>query len=99
MLLLSYLFSVSVVSAEIDWRHFLCFRIVKTMFADSPLVSVDFMHDGVTLAVGSTRGKVFIYDLRSINTPVRVIHAHKSSVHCLGFQIHRGPLKVTGSMC
>ena len=31
-------------------------RSVKVMTADSPLTSVDFMSDGGTLAVGSTRG-------------------------------------------
>ena len=31
-------------------------RSVKVMTAESPLTSVDFMSDGGTLAVGSTRG-------------------------------------------
>ena len=34
----------------------LCLRSVKVMTAESPLTSVDFMSDGATLAVGSTRG-------------------------------------------
>lgn len=33
-------------------------RSVKVMTAESPLTSVDFMYDGATLAVGSTRGNI-----------------------------------------
>ena len=35
---------------------FVFVRSVKVMTAESPLTSVDFMSDGGTLAVGSTRG-------------------------------------------
>lgn len=59
---------------------------VKTMTADSPLTSIDVMADGATVAVGSTRGKIYIYDLRHGNVPVKTINAHKSSVQCLKFQ-------------
>ncbi|XP_046569527.1 protein NEDD1-like [Haliotis rubra] len=61
-------------------------RTLKTITADSPLTSVDIMHNGGTVAVGSTRGKIFIYDLRQGVTPVKRFSAHKSSVHCLKFQ-------------
>ena len=39
-------------------------RSVKVMTAESPLTSVDFMSDGATLAVGSTRGMLRCYVVR-----------------------------------
>ena len=40
--------------------------------AESPLTSIDLMNDGATLAVGSTRGKIYIYDLRQgMSAPVK----------------------------
>lgn len=59
---------------------------VKTMMAESPLTSLDVMSNGAIVAVGSTRGKIFMYDLRQGSTPMNVINAHKSSVQCLKFQ-------------
>ena len=56
------------------------------MAADSPLTSIDTLHDGVTVVVGSTRGKIFQYDLRMSSVPVKTLDAHKSSVQCLRFQ-------------
>ncbi|XP_020615589.1 protein NEDD1-like [Orbicella faveolata] len=61
-------------------------KSVKVMTAESPLTSVDFMSDGGTLAVGSTRGKIYIYDLRSGSSPVNTRLAHKTSVQSLSFQ-------------
>ncbi|KAI0240492.1 Protein NEDD1 [Lamellibrachia satsuma] len=63
--------------------------VVQTMVAESPLTSVSMMHDGTTLAVGSIRGKVYIYDLRKGSTPLKVIAAHKSSVKCMSFEAAR----------
>ena len=62
------------------------FRPVQTMTAESPLTAVDLMFDGATVAVGSTRGKIYVYDLRMGANPIRVTSAHKSSVHRLCFQ-------------
>ncbi|XP_013386003.1 protein NEDD1 [Lingula anatina] len=70
---------------------------VKSVTADSPLTSVDMLHDGVTVAVGTTRGMVHIYDLRQGMTPVRSLNAHKSSVQCLNFQSNYKPSKDSGS--
>ena len=64
------------------------------MSAESPLTSIDLMPDGATLAVGSTGGKVFIYDLRQGATPVKVLAAHSSSVQSLKFQHGAKPAKV-----
>lgn len=61
-------------------------KSVKVMTAEAPLTSVDFMSDGATLAVGSTRGKIYIYDLRSGSTPVSTTVAHKTSVQSLAFR-------------
>ncbi|KAJ7360047.1 Protein nedd1 [Desmophyllum pertusum] len=44
------------------------------------------MSDGGTLTVGSTRGKIYIYDLRSGSSPVNTTVAHKTSVQSLSFQ-------------
>nr|XP_010338485.2 protein NEDD1 isoform X1 [Saimiri boliviensis boliviensis]XP_010338486.2 protein NEDD1 isoform X1 [Saimiri boliviensis boliviensis] len=61
-------------------------KLVKTLVADTPLTAVDFMPDGATLAVGSSRGKIYQYDLRMLKSPVETISAHKTSVQCIAFQ-------------
>ncbi|KAL2775880.1 protein NEDD1 isoform b [Daubentonia madagascariensis] len=60
--------------------------VVKTLVADTPLTAVDFMPDGATLAIGSSRGKIYQYDLRMLKSPVKTISAHKTSVQCIAFQ-------------
>lgn len=59
---------------------------MKTLVADAPLTAVDFMPDGATLAIGSSRGKIYQYDLRMLKSPVKTISAHKTSVQCIAFQ-------------
>lgn len=59
---------------------------VKTMLAENPLTSIDVMADGTTVAVGSTRGIIYIYDLRHGSKPMKIMNAHKSSVQSLKFQ-------------
>ncbi|XP_076095952.1 protein NEDD1-like [Mytilus galloprovincialis] len=59
---------------------------VKTMTAENPLTSIDVMSDGATVAVGSTRGIIYLYDLRHGNAPMKTINAHKSSVQNVKFQ-------------
>ncbi|XP_004583179.2 protein NEDD1 [Ochotona princeps] len=61
-------------------------KLVKTIVADTPLTAVDFMPDGATLAVGTSRGKIYQYDLRMLKSPVKTISAHKTSVQCIAFQ-------------
>ncbi|XP_004623863.1 protein NEDD1 [Octodon degus] len=63
-----------------------CKKLVKTLVADAPLTAVDFMSDGATLAIGSSRGKIYQYDLRMLKPPVKTISAHKTSVQCIAFQ-------------
>ncbi|XP_074082741.1 protein NEDD1 isoform X4 [Macrotis lagotis] len=59
---------------------------LRTLVAEAPLTAVDFMPDGATLAIGSSRGKIYQYDLRMLNSPVKTILAHKTSVQCITFQ-------------
>ncbi|XP_007467213.1 PREDICTED: protein NEDD1 isoform X2 [Lipotes vexillifer] len=61
-------------------------KLVKTLVADAPLTAVDFMPDGATLAIGSSRGKIYQYDLRMLKSPIKTISAHKTSVQCIAFQ-------------
>ncbi|XP_069346474.1 protein NEDD1 [Eulemur rufifrons] len=61
-------------------------KVVKTLVADTPLTAVDFMPDGATLAIGTSRGKIYQYDLRMLKSPVKTISAHKTSVRCIAFQ-------------
>ncbi|KAM4036106.1 protein NEDD1 [Anomaloglossus baeobatrachus] len=60
--------------------------LLQTVVADSPLTAVDFMPDGATLAVGSSRGKIYLYDLRMLSSPIKTVNAHKTSVQCIQFQ-------------
>nr|XP_020042501.1 protein NEDD1 isoform X2 [Castor canadensis] len=61
-------------------------KLVKSLATDTPLTAVDFMPDGASLAVGSSRGKIYQYDLRMLKLPVKTISAHKTSVQCIAFQ-------------
>ncbi|XP_073507677.1 protein NEDD1 [Phyllobates terribilis] len=60
--------------------------VLQTVVAESPLTAVDFMPDGATLAVGSSRGKIYLYDLRMLSSPIKSVNAHKTSVQCIQFQ-------------
>ncbi|PIK33196.1 hypothetical protein BSL78_29991 [Apostichopus japonicus] len=72
--------------------------VIKTMVVDSPLTSLTFMHDGATLAAGSSRGKIFIFDLRKGAAPIKTLVGHKSSIQCLRFQHNASAAKVNGTM-
>lgn len=61
-------------------------KLVKTLVANTPLTAVDFMPDGATLAIGSSRGNIYQYDLRMLKSPVNTISAHRTSVQCIAFQ-------------
>uniref|UniRef100_UPI00398F3E26 protein NEDD1 n=1 Tax=Pristiophorus japonicus TaxID=55135 RepID=UPI00398F3E26 len=60
--------------------------VLRTISVEAPLTAIDFMTDGATLAVGSIRGKIYVYDLRVTTSPLKVVSAHKKSVQCLKFQ-------------
>lgn len=69
-------------------------RLVKTLAADAPLTAVDFTPDGAALAIGSSRGKIYQYDLRMLKSPVKTVSAHKTSVQCIIFQYSTALSKV-----
>ncbi|XP_069765784.1 protein NEDD1 isoform X2 [Narcine bancroftii] len=66
--------------------------ILRTISVEAPLTAIGFMTDGATLAVGSIRGKIYVYDLRVTAMPLKVVTAHKKSVRCLKFQ--NGPTQI-----
>ena len=61
-------------------------KIVKTINTDEALTSCDFLHDGTTVAVGSTSGKIYIFDLRHGSSPLKIMQAHQSSIKGVNFQ-------------
>ena len=76
---------------------------IRTIECDQPLTTCAFDLDGVTMAVGSSRGKVnnlnyyrtlilayqvLVYDLRALKAPCVSMDAHNSAVHSLQYQ-HR----------
>ncbi|XP_072328040.1 protein NEDD1 [Scyliorhinus torazame] len=60
--------------------------LLRTISVEAPLTAIDFMTDGATLAVGSIRGKIYVYDLRVTTSPLKIVNAHKKSIRCLKFQ-------------
>ncbi|XP_044211548.1 protein NEDD1 isoform X3 [Thunnus albacares] len=75
--------------------------VVRSIRVDNPLTSVDFTPDGTGLVVGSTRGKIYQYDLRNCNASTRITVAHKTSVTCLRFQSaasrHKSSTKISST--
>uniref|UniRef100_H3B3Z9 Uncharacterized protein n=1 Tax=Latimeria chalumnae TaxID=7897 RepID=H3B3Z9_LATCH len=61
-------------------------RLLRTVVAEHPLTAVEFMPDGAMIAVGSSRGRIYLYDLRMLTSPLKSIGAHKTSVKCLKCQ-------------
>ncbi|KZS17271.1 Grip71 [Daphnia magna] len=55
-------------------------KILKKIEIDSPVTAIEFFPDGTSLVVGTNRGKVLVYDLRSISTPVQSMVAHTSPI-------------------
>ncbi|XP_067139217.1 protein NEDD1-like isoform X2 [Centruroides vittatus] len=80
---------------------------IKTYRTEAPLTAIDFMNDGITLAVGSVKGKIYIYDLRSSSTPMKTLSAHSNSINSLSFQHSSyslsnkslGPTKKSAQLC
>ncbi|XP_039214090.1 protein NEDD1 [Crotalus tigris] len=61
-------------------------RQLRTLVAESPLTAVEFMPEGNSLIIGSSRGKIYHYDLRKLTAPVKSVSAHKTSVKCITLQ-------------
>ncbi|XP_037086257.1 protein NEDD1-like [Pollicipes pollicipes] len=68
-------------------------NVIQRVVSDAPLTAVDFHGDGVQLAVGTSQGRVCVYDLRAPGRPSRSFTAHRSSVQRVQFQ---PPAKVRG---
>jgi len=62
------------------YLNLLFIRTLKRIEADAPITAIDFFPDGTSLIVGTNRGKILIYDLRSISTPIQTIAAHTSCI-------------------
>ena len=79
-----------VVSVGLDKSLVCCNPNTKTSLmtikVDQPLTAVDFENDGVNLAVGTSRGRLVVYDLRNTKEPVQSIAAHNSSVSSAVFK-------------
>eukprot|EP00092_Neocalanus_flemingeri_P037039 GFUD01040322.1.p1 GENE.GFUD01040322.1~~GFUD01040322.1.p1 ORF type:complete len:733 (-),score=287.32 GFUD01040322.1:364-2508(-) len=63
-------------------------KVIMSIQCENPLTAADFDLDGVSMAVGTSRGKVLVYDLRSPKTPIRSLTAHNTSVTSLVYK-HR----------
>ncbi|RUS24683.1 WD40-repeat-containing domain protein [Jimgerdemannia flammicorona] len=62
--------------------------IVKSLQTDEPLTALSFKSDGVTIAAGSSGGRIYVYDLRQSTSPTCRVTAHEGSgVSCLRFQV------------
>lgn len=73
-------------------------KCVLSLSLESPLTAVDFDIDGVTMAAGTSRGKVLIYDLRSPKSALMSLAAHNSSVHSLVYKHKIDKVNVTQVM-
>ncbi|XP_026869707.2 protein NEDD1 isoform X2 [Electrophorus electricus] len=69
--------------------------IFRSKQVESPLTAVDFTPDGAGLVVGSTQGRIYLYDLRNLSAPIRTTIAHKTSVTCIRFQHSNTRLKTS----
>ncbi|XP_051545797.1 protein NEDD1 [Myxocyprinus asiaticus] len=69
--------------------------VFRNKQVESPLTAIDFTPDGAGLVVGSTQGRIYLYDLRNLSAPVKITTAHKTSVTCIRFQNSTSKLKST----
>ncbi|XP_050413244.1 protein NEDD1 [Patella vulgata] len=60
-------------------------RNLRVLMADSPLTSIDVMADGATIAVGTSKGKILVYDIRQGPNPVHMVNAHSCAISSLSF--------------
>lgn len=71
------------------------YRILHSTRAGSPLTAVELLADGTTLMIGSSQGKVSLYDFRNMEFPVKSSKVHSSAVRCIKLQTVRGKLQVS----
>ena len=78
-------------SSGLDKRCF-CYDVLSgktaaTIKTNEPLTCVDFHHDGTTIALGTSKGNIFVYDLRSTKDPCHTLRAHHGkAIRCLSYQ-------------
>uniref|UniRef100_A0A4W5JDE9 NEDD1 gamma-tubulin ring complex targeting factor n=1 Tax=Hucho hucho TaxID=62062 RepID=A0A4W5JDE9_9TELE len=77
--------------------------ILRSMCVESPLTAIDFTPDGAGLVVGSTQGRLYLYDLRNLSAPSKTATAHKTCITSLRFQSsqsrHLKSSKIASSKC
>ncbi|KAA0701477.1 Protein NEDD1 [Triplophysa tibetana] len=69
--------------------------VFRNKQVESPLTAIDFTPDGAGLVVGSTQGRMYMYDLRNLSAPIKITTAHKTSVTSIRFQNSTSKLKST----
>lgn len=69
--------------------------VFRNKQVESPLTAIDFTPDGAGLVVGSTQGRISLYDLRNLSAPVKITTAHKTSVTSIRFQNSTSKIKST----
>ncbi len=70
--------------------EYLCRKCVLNVTLERPCTALDFELDGVMVAVGTTNGRVLVYDVRNIKAPLhdfQVTSYHLNSRYC-GMRIH-----------
>jgi WD40 repeat protein len=60
-------------------------KSIKPIIADSPLTAISFAPDGYTIAVGTTKGAILIYDLRKTDSSKDKLIGHKTQINYLDF--------------
>ena len=79
-------------SSGLDKRCF-CYDVssgktAATIKTSEPLTCLDFRNDGTTISLGTSKGKILVYDLRSSKAPFQVLDPHPgSAVKCLLYQV------------
>ncbi|XP_048462516.1 protein NEDD1-like isoform X2 [Rhincodon typus] len=64
--------------------------VLYSIRADCPLTALELLPDGTALLIGSSWGKVNLYDLRNMEFPVKSSKAHNSAVRCIKLRAVRG---------
>ena len=72
---------------RINFYDILAKKHIKAINTTSPLTSISFHTDGQTIAVGSTNGKISIYDLRYSSSPKLIISDHNTAINHLEFSM------------
>lgn len=78
------------VSVGLD-RTYQCYdlntgAVALSVLVDHPLSTIDMAPDGFTVCVGSSRGTIYIYDLREHKKPLAAIAAHSGEIKKVLYQ-------------